>query len=435
MAEQYEICVGIDWAMELHQVCVLDAKGEVISEFKVRHDGEAIAEFEARLLEMAGGNAGAIAVAIETPRGAVIELLLDRGVDVFSINPKQLDRFRDRHTVSGAKDDRREAFVLADSLRTDRKLYRQLVLGDPALVELRELARAYEEITVDVLSLANRLRQQLHRYFAQFLELGAVHEESWLRELLELAPTPESAARLRRTAVQALLRRHRIRRLDAAQVLKVLRRPPLPVAAGVTAAASAHVALLLPRLNVAAQQRSACYSMLEKLMLTLGRPGEASDDAESSEPGPIQQHRDAAILLSLPGVGILTGATMLTEGSTALAARDYQSLRTQCGLAPVSHQTGKRRASVSMRRACNPRLRNAVYHWARVSTQRDPRARSHYARLRAAGHSHGRALRGVADRLLAVAVAMLKSGSLYEPSLRIDSGAGKPTASPVPAPS
>jgi len=52
-----------------------------------------------------------VAVAIEVPRGAIVELLVERGFQVFAINPKQLDRFRDRHTVAGAKDDRRDAFV------------------------------------------------------------------------------------------------------------------------------------------------------------------------------------------------------------------------------------------------------------------------------------------------------------------------------------
>jgi hypothetical protein len=41
--------------------------------------------------------------------------LVERGFQVYAINPKQLDRFRDRYSMSGAKDDRRDAFVLADS--------------------------------------------------------------------------------------------------------------------------------------------------------------------------------------------------------------------------------------------------------------------------------------------------------------------------------
>ena len=55
---------------------------------------------------------------------------------------------------------------------------------------------------------------------------------------------------------------------------------------------------------------------------------------------------------------------------------------------------------VLRRHACNNRLRNAVYHWARVAIQHDPISRQRYAELRSRGHSHGRALRGVGDRLL-----------------------------------
>jgi hypothetical protein len=79
--------------------------------------------------------------------------------------------------------------------------------------------------------------------------------------------------------------------------------------------------------------------------------------------------------------------------------------------------------SVSMRYACNPRLRNAFYHWARTSMQSDPICRAHYDRLRRQGHGHARALRGVADRSLGVLVAMLTSGTLYDPEQRRKSAA------------
>jgi hypothetical protein len=83
----------------------------------------------------------------------------------------------------------------------------------------------------------------------------------------------------------------------------------------------------------------------------------------------------------------------------------------------VTRQSGKRR-QVIMRHACNQRLRNALYHWARVSLQNDDRSRAHYHGLRKKGHSHGRALRGVVDRLLAMLVSMLRSGTAYDPKRR-----------------
>ena len=71
-----------------------------------------------------------------------------------------------------------------------------------------------------------------------------------------------------------------------------------------------------------------------------------------------------------------------------------------------------------MRRACIPILRKALYHWARIAVMRDPHFKQHYATLRDGGHFHARALRGVMDRILTIAVAMLRDGTLYDPSRR-----------------
>jgi transposase len=130
-----------------------------------------------------------------------------------------------------------------------------------------------------------------------------------------------------------------------------------------------------------------------------------------------QSFGDLALLLSLPGVGRIIAGMMLAEAANVLRQRDYRALRAYAGVAPVTRQSGKSR-QVGMRYRCNTRLRNALYHWARTSVQHDPLSKQHYARLRAVGHSHGRALRGVADRLLAVLVAMLKSGQAYDPNRR-----------------
>ena len=164
------------------------------------------------------------------------------------------------------------------------------------------------------------------------------------------------------------------------------------------------------------EQRADCGRRIEALLEKLAPPGDAE--------GQTREHRDVQILRSLPGVGRVVAATMLAEASQPLAERNYHALRAHAGVAPVTKQSGKR-AQVVMRRACDPRLRNAVYHWARVSTQVDAHSRAQYAALRERGHTHGRALRSVADRLLRVLVAMLKSATLYDPNRprRVPTGA------------
>ena len=163
---------GVDWASAAHRVALVTGRGEVAAERAFAHDGEGLALLCDWLVEHSGCAPEAIAVGIETPHGPVVETLLERGFAVHAINPKQLDRFRDRHTVAGAKDDRRGARVLADALRTDPHCFRRLGAADPALVELREWSRVAEELQQERTRLGNRIRQQLWRYYPQLLALS-----------------------------------------------------------------------------------------------------------------------------------------------------------------------------------------------------------------------------------------------------------------------
>ncbi len=406
--DQVERWVGVDWGSEHHQVCVIDAKRKVLWERSVPHTGQGLHELVDALLD--GCETARVVVAIETPRGAVVETLVERGIRVFSINPKQLDRFRDRHSAAGAKDDRRDAFVLADSLRTDAAAFRMISIGEPLLIELRELTRLHEDLVQERGALGNRLGDQLRRYFPQVLSLGSIHTDIWLWALLDVAPSPARARKLTVSKVRGILRKHRVRRLTAEDILEVLAAKPLTVAPGVTEAAVMHITAIIARLRLVHEQDRECDASIDRILLAMSKS--APEEAE---------HRDAKVILSLPGVGAFVGATMLVEAHQALQARDYPTLRALSGVAPVTRATGKRsgaHASISMRRACNNRLRNAVHYWVLASLSRDPRAKDLYAAMRTRGHTNGRAIRGVADRLLATLVAMLKAGALYDPSRR-----------------
>src|SRR5262245_23142317 len=372
-AISYHWYVGIDWGSQQHQVCVLDRDRHVVGERVVDHTGSSLAQLATWLWAVSAGHPQRVAVAIEVPRGAIVEGLIERGFHVFAINPKQLDRFRDRHTVAGAKDDRRDAFVLADSVRTDRPTFRRLHLDSPPLSLLRACSRVEEPRLEEVRRSANRLREQLHRFYPQMLQLCSAADEPWLWDLLHLAPTPAHARRLSEEQVQRVLKAHRIRRLKAPAVLACLQAPALPVAPGTAEAAQVHCGFLLPCLRVLAEQLQACSQQVSALLSTL-----------AEEPGAGESPSDVAIVLSLPGVGRKITAWLCAEAAQPLAERDYQVLRTHGGVAPVTKQSGKRR-QVVMRHGCNPRLRHALYHMARVAMQRDAHFSSVYAALRAKG--------------------------------------------------
>jgi transposase len=405
MTDQRQWYAGVDWASQSHHVFLTDGDGRKIGERVFNHSGEGLAEMAAWLMARSGAiEPSQIQVAIEVPHGPVVETLIERGFKVHAINPKQMDRFRDRFTLAGAKDDSRDAEVMACAVRTDPRCFRALALADPTIIELREWSRIAEDLGTERNRLTNRLREQLWRYFPAILELESDLGAEWLLDLWETVPTPDKAARIHKTTIAKLLKRHRVRRFDAAHVLDILRRPPVQVAAGTTKAATAHVTTLIVRIRLVNRQLKQAHQQLDELTARLTQAAEA-------EPGQSKQH-DVTILASLPGVGRIVLATLLAEAFDALQRRDYAALRSLTGVAPVTKRSG-RSCIVVRRQACHDRLSNAMYHWARVAVQHDPRSRAKYAALRSRGHSHGRALRSVADRLLNVTCAMLKAGTTF----------------------
>src|SRR6266542_6638379 len=100
---EYSWYVGIDWGSEKHRACGMDVSGKVLEWLWVEHSGTGLAGLVDWLLGMSEQQPARMAVGIEVPRGAIVETLVERGFAVFSINPKQLDRFRDRYSPAGAK--------------------------------------------------------------------------------------------------------------------------------------------------------------------------------------------------------------------------------------------------------------------------------------------------------------------------------------------
>src|SRR3982751_2985521 len=280
---------GIDWGSAKHQVCLLDEVGTVVGERAFAHGGAGLAALCDWLMSMAG-DPGSVAVAIEVPHGPVVDALLDRGFAVHAINPKQLERLRDRVSVAGAKDDRRDARVAAGGPRTGPPLFRPIEPGDPAVIALREWSRLAEELQQERVRLGNRIRQQLWRYYPQLLAVSDDGTAEWVLDLWTLAPTPAQAARLREATLARLLHEHRIRRLDAERVLGLLRQPAIPVAEGVTEAAVLHLRSLVARLRLANREFHQAERKLDGLCATLR---ESTTTPKSGGP------RDAAVLSSL----------------------------------------------------------------------------------------------------------------------------------------
>lgn len=417
--ENERIYIGIDWGREEHAVAITNNAGDIVSELGIAHSGDGIELLATKLSALAPSNRWH--VAIETSHGPLVEALLDRGAHVYAINPKQLDRFRDRHSVSGAKDDRRDAFVLANSLRTDTKLFRVLVGESSEVKELRALSRLHGELTEEIGRLTSRIAEQLWRFFPALLVLGkGALESAWFHALCVLIPTPQHAHKIKPSQVQRILRKHRISRIEPSEALSALRAEPIHVAPGTAKSALRVLDSLFERTALIRRQLAQCDADIDVVFEAL--PGDPE-----APPGQQSEQRDARIVRSLPGVGPILHATLLAEAHEPLARRDYDTLRRLCGVAPVTYETGRKtrdgkkvdgRKTVVMRRACNARLRTAMFWVAMVASRHEPRSREKYAALRLRGVGHSQALRTIADRLLKVLCTMLETSTAYDPDKR-----------------
>ncbi len=273
---------GVDWASEAHHVCVVGGDGSKREERIFRHGGAGLAEMADWIAARCGGAAlEDIPVAIEIPHGPVVESLMDHGFAVYSINPKQLDRFRDRYSPAGAKDDSLDARVLADALRTDLHHFRRIDPVDPVVIELRAWSRIDEELTRDRTRLSNRVREQLWRYYPQILDAVGSVVEPWVLDLWAKVPTPAKARRVQRRTLESLLKRNRIRRITADQLFDILRAPAVAVAPGTTEAAVAHIRSVSERLRLVHRQLADAKREIARLIDVLAD----SEDSGSDQPG------------------------------------------------------------------------------------------------------------------------------------------------------
>ncbi len=396
---------GIDWGSVSHQVCVTDQDGSVLREKAFKHGGEGLFEMAEWMLEVSGSSPENIAVAIEVNHGPVVETLLEHGFRVRSVNPKQLDRFRDRFSPSGAKDDRRDARVLASALRTDGGHFRRLEPQDPDIAVLRELNRTREELVTERTRMVNRLRQLFWGYYPQLNEVAGKVFHPWLLELWELAPTPAAARRIRKSSVQKILKNHRIRRISAEGVVAILRSKEISLPEAIVQSRVAHVRTLAERMKIIDRQMKETVKLADDMVNSI----ELRQKAQVRKGKPT----DIEILRSIPGIGRIILITLLAEAYDLIRRRDYKALRCLAGVAPVTKQSGKTRY-VTRRRSASRRLVEALHRWAAVAALCDPVSRVKYASLRARGLRYYRSLRAVGDRLLYVTCALLDKGELFD---------------------
>ncbi len=398
--------VGVDWGSETHAACVVDETGAVLDVFEVGHDPGGIGELVRR--GVGEGELTDVTFVLERRDGLLVDALLRQGAVTWHINPKQVDRFRDRFSPAGSKSDALDARVLADSARTDPRAFQRVEARPAELVELRGIGRLHTALGESRDRLVNQANEALGRYHPAFVALQVDLCTDWGRALFKLAPNPDKARKVRRPAIDQLLRAHRVRKVTAEQVVACLRSAALVAAEGVQLVEQLSVEACVAQLDAVVEHLRVVERRMEKL---LGEVCAAPPGSATAAWAPA-----ATALLSMPGVGSKIAATVLAEAPEALRSADYPALRGVAGTAPVTKASGKRSKTpaVSMRHGCNVHLRNAMHHWGRTAAQADPHWADYRRGCLARGHTAGRANRQVADRLLRVLTALVSHGTTYD---------------------
>jgi transposase len=388
------VLMGIDWGEEHHDVCLLDADGKTVTRKRVP-DGLAGVTQIHELVAKHAAKGEPVCVGIEIDHGLLVQALVAAGYAVYAINPMAVSRYRDRHAVARTKSDAGDAKLLADLVRTDRHLHRQ-VRGDTELASaIRILARAHQEAVRSRRRHANQLRSQLREFYPALMEAFESVAEPEAVELLLVAPTPELGRRLSRNKIAGALHRGgRKLHLEerAAIIQECLRRPQLEQPALVAQAFAKTTSSLARRLRQLNQEMATLEAQLAELF---------------------EMHPDAEIYRSLPGLGVVLGARVLGEsGDDPTRYANARARRSYSGNAPRTVASGKS-LRVAIRQARNDRLADAYYQAAFVCLTRSPEANTYYRRLRTAGKSHNRALRALANKLAGVLDGCLRQRQRY----------------------
>jgi transposase len=387
--------VGLDWAETHHDVAVMDEGGQVVT---ARRVAEGLAGLTALHELLAGlvADPAEVVIGTETDRGLFVGALVVAGYQVYAVNPLAANRYRDRHTVSGAKSDAGDAKVLADLVRTDRHNHRP-VAGDSELAEaVKVLARTHQSLVWTRRRQVNQLRSLLREFYPG--ALAAFGTEVGSRDalaVLQMAPTPTLGRQLSRAKLAAALARAGRQRgapARAVQLQAALRAPQLQAP---TIVADAYGAAALALVGVITTLNLQLIQLTEQLEHHF------------------EIHPDAEIVRSLPGLGVVLGARVVAEfGDDPTRYANPKARKNYAGTAPITRASGKRQVVVA-RLARNRRLADACYLWAFSALTASPGARAYYDRLRAAGTTHQQALRALANRLVGVLHGCLRHRTAY----------------------
>jgi transposase len=389
------IFAGIDWGEARHRVVLLDEQGQILGREWIDHEQDHLAHLDDLLAQ--GDVRQNVHVAIELHDSLLLDRLLRLGVKVYGLNPKSAQRARERFTPTGIKDDDRDAWSLAEFVRTSHQHLRPIQPDSEATIALQEWVSLREDLVAQRTVHLQQLRAHLVRWHPHVFKGFTDLNRQWVLDLLEAYPTADAFAALSHKQVMAWTRGRRLKLVTRHRVAD----------AAVMASPTSQSA------RNAAHTVEVCHHV-EAIRLLNQR----LDDVEKAMEHNIAQHPDAIIFQSLPNTGTATVAAMLASfGEDRQRWQGYQELAARWGTAPITIQSGKYHA-VRRRKACDHTIHQA-WMWFAFNTIRKEGcwAREDYRAKRQAGSAHYATLRIIANRWVKIATSCWKERNPYDEAI------------------
>lgn len=386
--------IGVDWGDRLHQVYVGDEEGEKVKEVKVQESPEGLAEI-GRWLDERRAEGIELWAAIEKPAGRIVDFLLDHGVEVYPVNPKAVDRVRDRYRMSGSKSDAFDAYVLAEFLRTDHAHLRALRPSSEKAQELKLLSRDQRRVGRHKTRLLNQLTTTLKEYYVRPWEVFEDLETEIALDFLQQYPTPAHLSALKRKQFNRFATtQHHLSKQRCEELWEKLQKPQLGVPEHVVRAKAQLLEVLIEQLRASIKAVKIYHHKVESFF--------------ASSPA-------AEFAKTLPGgkSGTLVAAIWAELGDAQGRWESSRHLQAEAGAVPVTKASGKSRV-VHFRFACNKHLRYSMYWFSFVSLNQSEWAKLYYRGQRDKGHNHPQALRALGAKWLKIIFVMWRDHKPYD---------------------
>jgi len=382
--------VGIDWACDHHNIFIADESGAKIDSFRIPHSPKGMALLRDKLRNLLTPKEQ-ILIAIETPRNLLVEFLLNEGYTIYPINPKSVDRYRDRYRPSGARDDSFDAMVLANITRTDRDQFRAILPNSALARELKILTQDEQHLIHLKTRLVNQIQACLKDYWPTALELFSVIDQQVTLDFLSKYSSPEI---IPIAELKKFLQKHHYPRSEekAREIHKKLSRPQIFVEDFTVRAKSRLLITLVGQLKALITQLDEYQREIAKLF---------------------NEHPDCPVFKSLPGSGPKNGPRLLAEmGDNRQRYSKAKNVQCEAGTAPITDASGKSKI-VKMRYSCRKPFRNTLYQFAFSTLTQSAWAKKFYDTQRAKGNTHTEALRALGNKWLKIIFRIWQDGTTY----------------------